>query len=875
MNTSQPIDTQDCVSNESPTTESEATTQLPLAQGDILDGSRPAASPSVFVQLRTSPRKIQRIEPTSSVSDQDSKGLDLIAVEDAHSQNLFDTQTQESSQAAEVKQQEDEDMIAPRMRKARPCIESQDDAVEQKSNSCEEPASGASKLKEKVLPDGRIIKYAHTDVVRRYYDASGRLVHTEAEEVDSTQGSSGYLADHSSSGTSSGVSHNSQELSLKAHRSAEDALFVSPKVPVLRSVKSIPLSSETAKSTSLAPLPTNHAVVLTAQQRRNILSAITGNKPQPEPKEKAAAEFSPLSNFDTSPPNPTNLSAISSIMADSQNADTEPPSQSDSCGGTAKAQSKVMADHVSGESTAEVAIAEEKNVDLNRHAEAGGRKATTTVRLIKRRKRSRSSSSKQVSFQQTDLPTTRHANKRARKPSSSNESSSSAVPYGRCARNLPAPSHKELVVGARVVAKWPSDNYYYMGMVAQKDRGMWLVIYDDGNNCRVSSKDLLVIKCIPKRHAVLARRPGSEEYVPAIVVSNEDEYYDVSLINETSPGLIRVAAKDICLDSGQFINLTTLLASQGSSTEGESVENARATVILTKPLSSTPVLLTRTAAQSAKTAKIFTDVQRSPIKSRSSHSGEPAAGVVALKFGETATTSLDIFSGFVFMVTSLSKNKLVNEVMDRLGIADEDSQSQSQVDSADEKDDAVNLETLCAKIEALGGMVIDQFDADAVAAAKRSYLISSGFRRTVKYLQCLAANIAPVSYSWVDHCFAHKELIPERCYLLPAGVNRDGNVVEWGSLRSTNKPTPLKGVSILLSTKNVRSTFVEDWTSILKVAGALVIKKISITLGVKPDYIMTNADGCSKTHLNQASRLNIPVVDTEWAIQLLINGTQT
>lgn len=38
----------------------------------------------------------------------------------------------------------------------------------------------------------------------------------------------------------------------------------------------------------------------------------------------------------------------------------------------------------------------------------------------------------------------------------------------RSARNLPAPHPDELAVGARVVAKWPSDSHYYIGRVVGK-----------------------------------------------------------------------------------------------------------------------------------------------------------------------------------------------------------------------------------------------------------------------------------------------------------------------------------------------------------------------------------------------------------------------
>ena len=34
--------------------------------------------------------------------------------------------------------------------------------------------------------------------------------------------------------------------------------------------------------------------------------------------------------------------------------------------------------------------------------------------------------------------------------------------------NLPAPHAGEMAVGARVVAKWPRDNHYYMARLAAK-----------------------------------------------------------------------------------------------------------------------------------------------------------------------------------------------------------------------------------------------------------------------------------------------------------------------------------------------------------------------------------------------------------------------
>ena len=57
---------------------------------------------------------------------------------------------------------------------------------------------------------------------------------------------------------------------------------------------------------------------------------------------------------------------------------------------------------------------------------------------------------------------------------------------------------------------------------------------------------------------------------------------------------------------------------------------------------------------------------------------ETVTKACALKFGESATTSLDILSGHVFMVTSLREDKLIQNVMAQSTIPDDSSQSQSQ-----------------------------------------------------------------------------------------------------------------------------------------------------------------------------------------------------
>ena len=108
---------------------------------------------------------------------------------------------------------------------------------------------------------------------------------------------------------------------------------------------------------------------------------------------------------------------------------------------------------------------------------------------------------------------------------------------------------------------------------------------------------------------------------------------------------------------------------------------------------------------------------------------------------------------------------------------------------------------------------------------------------------------------------------------------------------------PLQGVSVFLAGRQ-DSAYIRDWKSILIIANAVVVKKISANsgqwhyiytallvvgepsvntdmysiTGVKPDLMMVSSEGCSQHHLTQAHRLGIPCVSPEFAIQQLITG---
>lgn len=69
-------------------------------------------------------------------------------------------------------------------------------------------------------------------------------------------------------------------------------------------------------------------------------------------------------------------------------------------------------------------------------------------------------------------------------------------------------------MGLRVVAKWSSNGYFYSGMITQDvGAGKYKLLFDDGYECDVLGKDILLCDPIPLETEVTAL--SEDEYFSA------------------------------------------------------------------------------------------------------------------------------------------------------------------------------------------------------------------------------------------------------------------------------------------------------------------------------------------------------------------------
>nr|6MY0_A Chain A, TP53-binding protein 1 [Homo sapiens]6MY0_B Chain B, TP53-binding protein 1 [Homo sapiens] len=77
--------------------------------------------------------------------------------------------------------------------------------------------------------------------------------------------------------------------------------------------------------------------------------------------------------------------------------------------------------------------------------------------------------------------------------------------------------HMNSFVGLRVVAKWSSNGYFYSGKITRDvGAGKYKLLFDDGYECDVLGKDILLCDPIPLDTEVTALSPN--EYFSAGVV---------------------------------------------------------------------------------------------------------------------------------------------------------------------------------------------------------------------------------------------------------------------------------------------------------------------------------------------------------------------
>ncbi|KAM6409874.1 TP53-binding protein 1 [Rhynochetos jubatus] len=471
-------------------------------------------------------------------------------------------------------------------------------------------------------------------------------------------------------------------------------------------------------------------------------------------------------------------------------------------------------------------------------------------------------------------------------------------------------------VGLRVVAKWSSNGYFYSGMITQDvGAGKYKLLFDDGYECDVLGKDILLCDPIPLETEVTAL--SEDEYFSAGVVKGHRKesgelYYCIE--KEGQRKWYKRMAVILSLEQGNKLReqfglgpyepVTPLTKAADISldnlVEGKRKRRSNLGSPSTSSSSTTPTRKGQESPRvpagtlSGKRKLIASEDERSPAKrGRKSAVIKPGA----VRAGEfvspcEAVDAVDppvledhhgplphnktLFLGYAFLLTTATPTDKS---------ANHQKSSDGPTGSSEEEEEFVEMAPydkhyVAQQLRAGAGYVLEDFNETQCSAAYECLLIADQHCRTRKYLLCLARGIPCVSHIWVhDSCHAN-QLQNYRNYLLPAGYSlQEQKLLEWHP-----RENPFHNLKVLLVSDQQQS-FLDLWSEILMTGGAASVKQhhssapnkvtpvsscAGIALGVH-DVVVTDSS-CPAAVLKCAEALRLPVVSQEWVIQSLIAG---
>ncbi|XP_010224365.1 PREDICTED: tumor suppressor p53-binding protein 1 [Tinamus guttatus] len=462
-------------------------------------------------------------------------------------------------------------------------------------------------------------------------------------------------------------------------------------------------------------------------------------------------------------------------------------------------------------------------------------------------------------------------------------------------------------VGLRVVAKWSSNGYFYSGMITQDvGAGKYKLLFDDGYECDVLGKDILLCDPIPLETEVTAL--SEDEYFSAGVVKGHRKesgelYYCIE--KEGQRKWYKRMAVILSLEQGNKLREqfglgpyepVTPLTKAADISLDNLVEGKRKRRNLGSPsTSSSSTTPTRKGLDSPRTSLgmlsgkrklVASEDERVPAKrGRKSTAGKPGA-VRAVEFVSTCESvdavnppvledhhgplphNKTLFLGYAFLLTMATpSDKLVNRQKPSDGPA-----GSSEEEEEFSEMTPYNKHYIAQQLRAGAGYILEDFNETQCNAAYQCLLIADQHCQTRTYLLCLARGIPCVSHIWVhDSCHAN-HLQNYRNYLLPAGYSlQEQKLLEWHP-----RENPFHNLKVLL-VSDQQENFLDLWSEILMTGGAASVKQHysnthnkDIALGVY-DVVVTDFS-CPAGLLKCAEALRLPVVSQEWVIQSLIAG---
>ncbi|KAM3876844.1 TP53-binding protein 1 [Diretmus argenteus] len=444
-------------------------------------------------------------------------------------------------------------------------------------------------------------------------------------------------------------------------------------------------------------------------------------------------------------------------------------------------------------------------------------------------------------------------------------------------------------VGLRVVAKWSSNGYFYSGrIIKDAGEGSFRLRFDDGYECEVLGKDILLCDPIPLETEVTALL--EDEYFSVGIVKGhktEGQELHYSVDRDGQRQWYSRSSVILSLEQGNRLREqhslgpyepATPLAKASDISLDNLVEGKRRRrggpgdqATPNRSSSGSP----RTPGPSGKRKLMSSDEERAPAKRgrrgpgaraaqrvgvcNTSGSGTDLPGLLSCDLKEThgpLPQNTSLFMGFAFMLTASSEtDRLTNKL------------------ASDDEEDIVqtapyNKGYTESQLQAGGGFILLDFNEEQCKAAYQSLLIVDQHCRTRKYLLCVASGVPCVSHIWVRDCCKENKLLNYRNYLLPAGVGPDDAIVEWHP-----RCSPFKALRVLL----VFEEPVELWAQLLTMSGASSVRQFQsdkdssdISAG-KFDVVVTDRS-CPPPVQDAATSQKVPLVSPEWLIQSLISG---
>ncbi|XP_010158143.1 PREDICTED: tumor suppressor p53-binding protein 1, partial [Eurypyga helias] len=433
-------------------------------------------------------------------------------------------------------------------------------------------------------------------------------------------------------------------------------------------------------------------------------------------------------------------------------------------------------------------------------------------------------------------------------------------------------------VGLRVVAKWSSNGYFYSGMITQDvGAGKYKLLFDDGYECDVLGKDILLCDPIPLETEVTAL--SEDEYFSAGVVKGHRKesgelYYCIE--KEGQRKWYKRMAVILSLEQGNKLReqfglgpyepVTPLTKAADISldnlVEGKRKRRSNLGSPSTSSSSTTPTRKGQESPRvpagtlSGKRKLVASEDERSPAKrGRKAAVTKPGAA----RAGEfvnpcEAADAVDpplledqhgplphnktLFLGYAFLLTMATPSDKS---------ANHQKPSDGPTGSSEEEEEFVEMAPydkryVAQQLRAGAGYILEDFNETQCSAAYECLLIADQHCRTRKYLLCLARGIPCVSHIWVhDSCHAN-QLQNYRNYLLPAGYSlQEQKLLEWHP-----RENPFHNLKVLLVSDQQQS-FLDLWSEILMTGGAASVKQHhssaqnkGIALGVH-DVVVTDS----------------------------------